>query len=72
MQNSFRNNKEFDVSQLLKPYENKWVALSEDHREVLGAGDSLEEAERQAEATRQRYVFIKLPPFDVNYIPLNQ
>lgn len=61
--------KPIDLSEKLKPYEDKWVALSLDHRDVLGAGDTLEEAKQQAKNKRKKYVFLKLPPFNVNYVP---
>ncbi len=57
-----------DLSEKLKPHEDKWVALSLDHRDVLGVGDNLEEAKQQAEKKRKKYVFLKLPPFNVNYV----
>lgn len=61
--------KSVDLSKKLRPFENKWLALSLDHQEVLGAGDSLEEAKQQAEKKRKKYIFLKLPPFDVSYVP---
>jgi hypothetical protein len=61
--------KPIDLSQKLKPYENKWVALSLDHKEVLGAGDTLAEAEKEAQKKHKDYIFLKLPPFDVQYVP---
>lgn len=61
--------KPIDLSKKLLPYENKWVALSEDQKEVLGAGNSLKEAEREAEKKSKRYIFLKVPPFSVLYVP---
>lgn len=61
--------KSIDLSEKLKPYEDKWVALSLDHKRVLGAGESLKEAKEKAEKKSKEYVFIKLPPFDVSYVP---
>ncbi|MDP2950805.1 MAG: DUF5678 domain-containing protein [bacterium] len=58
-----------NLSKILKPYENKWVALSLDHKKVLGAGNSLQEAKQKAEQKNKKYLFLKLPPFNVNYIP---
>lgn len=63
--------KSIDLSKILKPYENKWVALSLDHKKVLGAGDSLKLAREKAEKKAERFVFIKLPPFDVNFVPFS-
>lgn len=64
-----RGLKPIDLSKLLLPYENKWVALSEDHKNILGAGKSLKEAERKAEKKSKRYIFLKVPSFDVSYVP---
>ena len=58
-----------DLSKLLLPYENKWVALSEDHKKILGAGNSLKEAERKAEKKANKYIFLKVPPFNVSFVP---
>lgn len=58
-----------DLSKLLLPYENKWVALSEDHRKILGSGNSLKKAEKEAEKKSKRYIFLKVPLFNVSYIP---
>lgn len=59
----------YDLSKLLKPYENKWVALSYDRREVLGSGKTLEEAEKEALRKAKKFTFIKLPPYNVRYVP---
>lgn len=61
--------KPIDLSKLLLPYENKWVALSQDQKEVLGSGRTLKEAEKQAEKKDNGYIFLKVPPFDVSYVP---
>lgn len=61
--------KPIDLSRILLPYENKWVALSEDQKEILGSGNSLKEAEKQAEKNNKRYIFLKVPPFNISYVP---
>lgn len=61
--------KPIDLSKKLLPYENKWVALSEDKKQVLGSGKTLKEAEKQAEKKSKRYIFLKVPPFDLSYVP---
>lgn len=61
--------KQIDLSKLLLPYENKWVALSRDNKEILGAGNSLKEAEKKAEKKSKGYIFLKVPPFNVSYVP---
>jgi hypothetical protein len=61
----------YDLTTLLKPYENKWVALSFDYRRVLGVGDTLAEAKRNAQqSSKERFVCIKLPPYGVSYVPV--
>ncbi len=45
------------------------MALSLDNSKVLGAGDTLREAKEEAERKGEEYVFLKLPPFDVSYVP---
>jgi len=59
----------YNLSKKLKPYEGKWVALSLDHKKVLGVGETLKEAKEKAEKKSKKYIFIKLPPFKVSYIP---
>lgn len=61
--------KPIDFSKKLLPYENKWVALSEDQKEVLGSGKTLKEAEKQAEKKSKKYIFLKVPPFNLSYVP---
>jgi len=61
-----------NLSAKLKPYENRWVALSLDHRKVLGAGDTLWETKKKAEKKAKKFVFIKLPAFDLNYVPASR
>ncbi len=61
-----------DLSKILLPFENKWVALSKDSKQVLGAGKTLKQAEKQAEKTRKRFFFLKVPPFDISYIPTSR
>lgn len=60
---------ELDLTGLLRPYENQWVALSADASEVLGAGLTLGEAKRAAEKTRKPHHFLHVLPFDVSYAP---
>ncbi len=59
-----------DLSKVLRPYENKWVALSEDHQRVVGSGDTLKQAQKQAEEKGQKHpVYTKVLPFDISYVP---
>ena len=61
--------KPIDLTKLLIPFENKWVALSDDQKQILGSGKTLKEAEKEAEKTKKRYLFLKVPPFDTSYVP---
>lgn len=61
-----------DLSKRLLPYENKWVALSMDQKKVLGSGNSLKEAQKEAEKTNKKYLFLKVPPFNISYVPSSQ
>lgn len=61
--------KSIDLSKKLKPYENKWIALSLDHKKVLGTGDTLKQAKTRAEKKNKRFIFLKLPSFNVSYVP---
>ncbi len=61
--------KPIDLTKVLLPFENKWVALSQDQKKVLGSGKTLKEAANQAEKTKKRYLFLKVPPFDISYAP---
>jgi len=71
MKNKPQTLKPIDLSKRLKPYENKWVALSLDHKKVLGAGKTLRETKREADKTGKKYLFLKVLPFDISYVPAN-
>lgn len=65
------NPKPIDLSKKLKPYENQWVAVSLDHKKILGAGKTLKETEHQAKKTGKGYLFLKVLPFNISYVPTN-
>jgi hypothetical protein len=69
MKNKTITLKSIDLGEKLRPYEGKWVALSLDHKKVLGVGETLKEAKEKAEKKSKKYIFIKLPPFRVSYVP---
>lgn len=69
MSKKTQNLKPIDLTEKLKPYEGKWVVLSLNHKKVLGTGDTLKKAEKKAQKKSQKYIFIKLPPFDTLYVP---
>lgn len=64
-----KNLKPIDLSKILLPFENKWVALSEDQKEVLGSGETLKEADKEAKKHKKKYLFLKVPPFNISYVP---
>ena len=60
-----------DLTDLLKPYSSGWVAVSRDHRRVVGAGETLQEAHDQAlEQGEGDPVFVKVIPPDKGYLPI--
>lgn len=61
-----------DLTKKLLPYENKWVALSIDKKEILGSGRSLKEAKKQAEKKSKKYLFLKVLSFNTSFIPASQ
>lgn len=71
MKNRTTNLKPIDLTKILKSYENKWVALALDQKRVLGAGKTLKEAKEKADKTGEKYLFLKVLPFDLSYVPTN-
>lgn len=67
-----KNQNAVELSKKLRLFEGKWVALSLDYKKVLGVGNTLKEAKAKAEKKSQEYIFIKLPPYTVSYIPYCQ
>ena len=58
-------NEHDDFTTLLKPYENKWVALSPDYTQVVVSGETLKEAHaRVLQGEREPVIFHKVLPFD--------
>lgn len=60
--------KQYDLREILKPYANKWVALSSDRSRVLGSGESLENV--AAKITQQDAVFMRVLPANTRYAPV--
>ena len=57
-----------DLSSLVKAYESKWVALSEDYASVLGVGKTAQEADRDARSKGQsEFVLFYVQPSDMLY-----
>ena len=58
-----------DLSKKLRAYENKWVALSLDYRQVFSSGKTLEEAIKNLKKKKEEVIFMKVFPFDMAYVP---
>lgn len=61
-----------DLRGLLRPYENRWVALSLDWKEVVAAADTFSAAKAAADRARRPVRFMRVLPFDVAYAPTSQ
>ncbi len=66
MQKSLRP---IDLSKILLPFENKWVALSENYKKVLVSGKTLKEITKKVNKNGQKGILLKVPPFDVSFVP---
>jgi hypothetical protein len=59
-----------DLSKILEPCENQWVALSPDYTHVVASGETLKDVHAKVpEDDREHVVFHKVLPFDALYIP---
>jgi hypothetical protein len=60
----------YNLADLVRPFENRWVALTPDYSQVVASGETLEEVESRVEGKDlQRLVFFKVPRFDAVFIP---
>jgi len=58
-----------DLRKILKPYSDKWVALSEDSSKVVGAGDTPARALEQASLCSEKNpILTKVPKHYETYI----
>ena len=64
MQKQDRN---YDLRELLKPYANKWVALSQDRKKVIASGISLTDVVLKSES--QDVVLMRAFPSNARYAP---
>lgn len=61
-----------DFRRILKPYEDKWVALSPDRKKVISSGNTLRDAEKSLSKTDfEKIAFMKVPSFGKAFVPLN-
>jgi hypothetical protein len=61
--------KNYDLRKILKPFENKWVALTSDNKKVISSGKTLVEVSKKTQD--KNAVFMKVFPFGVSYAPLS-
>ncbi|MGE5444513.1 MAG: DUF5678 domain-containing protein [Ignavibacteriales bacterium] len=55
----------------LKNYEDKWVALLEPEKNVVGSGNDASEAKQDAERKGyHNFILLKVLPFRMGYIPV--
>jgi len=55
----------------LKNYEDKWVALLEPEKKVVGSGNDASEAKQDAERNGYRdFILLKVLPLRMGYIPV--
>lgn len=57
-----------DLTLVLKPYEDKWVVLSEDNKKVLAHGDSFDDIVEKV----MMGIVLKVPRFDSSISPSGQ
>ncbi len=66
-----QNNDKFDLGKILKPYENKWVALSEDKTTVVSSGKSLTDAIKNTPKNKKDSVsFMHVIPLERHFAPI--
>ena len=53
-----------DIAKITAPYENKWVALSEDYKSILAADDDVLKLHKTIGDKKLKAVFFFVPPFD--------
>ena len=58
-----------DLSKILKPYSNEWVALTEERDRVVGHGRNLEQVVKEAKERGENHpVVTKVPKDYGNYV----
>ena len=58
-----------DIAKITAPYENKWVALSEDYKSVLASGDDIQKLYQTIGDKKLKAVFFFVPSFDGIFVP---
>jgi hypothetical protein len=63
--------KKTKLSEILRPYENMWIALSKDNNKVIEAAKTLEQLLKKLKDKDHRdFEFMKVPDFHISYAPL--
>ncbi len=58
------------TSNILLPYENKWVAITFDGKKVVASASTVKELDRKLKKVKNEKVMLtKVLPFDVAYSP---
>ena len=60
-----------DLSKILRPYENKWVAITKDYKKVIASGKTLKKAIKNAKGKNTSPIYTYVNSFKTGYIPLN-
>jgi len=62
-----------DLSPVLKDYEGKWIALSEDNKAVYGSGDTAKEAVDKAKKSGHLdYYIFYVRPFNILFSGISE
>ena len=56
-----------DWTKMLLPYENKWVAISEDEKSVLASGDTFDQVSEKVETQHLKARYMHVPDFKSIY-----
>jgi hypothetical protein len=65
--------KRADLSSVLRPFENKWVALSMDNSKVIESGNTLDELLKKLKGKdKSKLEFLKVPDFQACYAPVTK
>ena len=64
-----KQKRNYDLRKLLKPYSNKWVALSPDYKKVVAKGNNLKDTASKVKS--RDVVFLKVFPSKSFYMPMN-
>lgn len=65
-----KNTHTTDLSEILRPYEDMWVALSKDNKKVIESEKTLAKLfEKLSGKDHRKFEFMKVPKFGVSYAP---